>query len=69
MKVTIKDFMLMIANKAEEAAQNDRNEEVVRLLKLAQDSIGDVIKEFEAKIPKRELPYDMNPGGYDGDAD
>lgn len=69
MKVTIKDFMLMIANKAEEAAQKDNNEEVIRLLTLAQLSIGDVIKEFQAKIPKRELPWDMNPGGYDGDAD
>jgi len=48
--VTIKDFMLMIANKAEEAAQRDNNEEVIRLLRLAQDSIGDVIKEFEAKL-------------------
>jgi len=69
MKVTIKDFLLMVANKAEEAAQKDNNVEVIRLLKLAQESIGDVIKEFEAKIPKREPPMDMNPGGYDGDAD
>ena len=59
----------MIVNKAEEAAQKDNNEEVVRLLKLAQKSIGDVIKEFEAKIPGREPPMDMNAGGYDGDAD
>jgi hypothetical protein len=50
MKITIKDFMMMIANKAEEAAQKDDNEEVIRLLKLAQDSIGDVIKEFEVKL-------------------
>ena len=50
MKVSIKDYLLLIANKSEEAAKKGNYEEAIRVLAVGIAGIEDVIRDLRGKL-------------------